>query len=222
LAHLRQFIAENYDRSDLRTLCSNLGVDRDEPGADGLSAESRERLLWMECRERLDKLLNDLHQILPKTYDQAELSMTLAGFEAGADVNNLGLVLMDLGNREGARTAFEHAVEIDEAVYGPYHPHVARDVNNLGNVLKEMGDLEGARDAYERALVIIETTLGPEHPNVAALINNLGVVLKDLGDLEGARAAFECAFAVFKRYLPPEHPHLVAVGSNVKSLRPQA
>ena len=37
-------------------------------------------------------------------------------------VNNLGSVLRDLGDLAGARAAFERALTIDEAAYGPDHP----------------------------------------------------------------------------------------------------
>ena len=68
------------------------------------------------------------------------------------DVNNLGRVLQDLGDLAGARAAFERALAIDEAAFGPDHPNVAIRVNNLGMVLQDMGDLAGARAAFERAL----------------------------------------------------------------------
>ena len=60
-------------------------------------------------------------------------------------VNNLGMVLKDLGDLDGAGKAFERALTIDENAFGPDHPNVATDVNNLGMVLKDLGDLAGAR-----------------------------------------------------------------------------
>ena len=63
-----------------------------------------------------------------------------------------------------AQAAFERALRIDEAVYGPEHPKVATDVNNLGSVLWALGDLAGAKVAFERALRIDEAVYGPAHP----------------------------------------------------------
>jgi len=94
-----------------------------------------------------------------------------------------------------ARANIDRALKIDEMVYGPEHPSVARDINNLGDVLWELGDLAGARANFERALKIDEAVYGPEHPNVAIRVSNLGSVLRDLGDM-GARINF-----VFQR--PP-------------------
>ena len=81
-------------------------------------------------------------------------------------VNNLGSVLKDLGDLAGARAAYERALKIDEAAFGPDHPNVASDVNNLGSVLKDLGDLAGARAAFERALSIFEKFLPADHPNI--------------------------------------------------------
>jgi len=113
----------------------------------------------------------------------------------------------------------ERALAIDEAVYGPDHPMVARDVNNLGGVLQDLGDLGGARAAFERALTIDEAVYGPDHPNVAIRVNNIGSVLQDLEDLMGARAAYERALRIFGSILPPDHPHIRIVRDNLERLR---
>ncbi|HEX6112455.1 MAG TPA: tetratricopeptide repeat protein [Geminicoccaceae bacterium] len=71
------------------------------------------------------------------------------------------------------RRAFERALRIDEASFGPDHPHVAIRVNNLGSVLRALGDLAGARAAFERALPIFERVLGPDHPSTRTVRGNL-------------------------------------------------
>jgi len=88
-------------------------------------------------------------------------------------VNNLGRVLRDLA---GARAAFERALHLDEAAFGPDHPNVAIRVNNLGNALQDLGDLAGARAAYERALRIKLRFLPPDHPHIRLTQRNLAVL----------------------------------------------
>jgi tetratricopeptide (TPR) repeat protein len=110
-----------------------------------------------------------------------------------ASLNNLGLVLRDLGDLPPARTALERALTIWEAQLGADHPHLAFGMSNLGLVLRDLGDLEGARAAEERALAIREAKLGPDHPHVVSNLSNLGFVLRDAGDLPAARAALERA-----------------------------
>ena len=88
-------------------------------------------------------------------------------------MNNLGGVLWELGDLEGARGCFERALGIDEAVYGQDHPNVATGVNNLGMVFKDLGDLEGARENYERALGICRRVYGEEHPKTQTVLRSL-------------------------------------------------
>ncbi|HJW91323.1 MAG TPA: tetratricopeptide repeat protein [Anaerolineales bacterium] len=137
-----------------------------------------------------------------------------AGVEgAGTLWNNLGSHLQEVAEYAGARQAFERALALDEAAFGPDHSTVAKDVNNLGGVLRIMGDLAGAKQAHERALRIGEATLGHGHPTVAIRVNNLGLVLRDLGDLVGARQAFERALAIWEKASGKEDPK-IATGFN--------
>jgi tetratricopeptide (TPR) repeat protein len=126
------------------------------------------------------------------------------GDELGAKLGDaLGTHLGMVADYHGARAAYERALKIDEAAYGPDHPNVATYVNNLGLVLQALGELAEARAAFERALKIGEAVYGPDHPNVATYVNNLGLVLKDLGELAEARAAFERALTIFEQVLGP-------------------
>jgi len=134
---------------------------------------------------------------------------------AGGTWNAFGRVLELLANHAGAKAAYERALVIDEAVFGPDHPKVATDVNNLGLVLKALGDHAGAKAAYERALVIDEAVFGPDHPNVAIRVNNLGLVLKDLGDHAGAKAAFERALVIDEAVFGPDHPKVAIRVNNL-------
>ncbi len=134
---------------------------------------------------------------------------------AGTLWNELGVHLETVADYPGARAAFERGLAIDEAVYGPNHPSVARDVNHLGLVLQDLGDLAGARAAFERALAIDEAAYGPDHPSVARDVSNLGSVLKAQGDLARARATFERALDIDEAVYTPDHP---SVARDVNSL----
>ena len=118
-------------------------------------------------------------------------------------LNNLGSVLQDLGEFQEARKYYERALKIDEQVYGPDHPDVARDVNNLGSVLQDLGEFQEARKCYERALKIDEQVYGPDHPKVAIRVNNLGSVLQDLGEFQEARKCYERALKIDEQVYGP-------------------
>jgi len=152
-----------------------------------------------ELPQRFTPLRSHLETVAPAA-ELAELE------QAGSLWNALGRQLRRLADYASARTALERALGIDEQVYGPEHPKVARDVNNLGGVLRDQGDLAGARECYERALGIDERVYGPEHPKVAIRVNNLGRVLRAEGDLVGARECYERTLGIDERVYGLEHP----------------
>jgi tetratricopeptide (TPR) repeat protein len=69
-------------------------------------------------------------------------------------LNNLALILKDLGDPDGAQPLAERALAITEAAYGPDHPTVAIRLNNLATILRDLGDPDGARPLAERAKTI--------------------------------------------------------------------
>ncbi len=148
----------------------------------------------------------------------AENAAAAGSARAGGLHNELGYHLRIIADLAGARAAFERALAIDAAAFGPDQPKVATLVNNLGLVLKDQGDLAGARAAYERALAIDEAAFGPNHPEVATDVNNLGLVLKDQGDLTGARAAYERALAIDEAAFGPDHPEVATDVNNLGSV----
>ncbi|MEE8535823.1 MAG: tetratricopeptide repeat protein, partial [Kiloniellales bacterium] len=137
----------------------------------------------------------------------AAAAATGGGERAGDLYNSLGYHLKMVADFAGARAAYERALAINEAAFGPDHPNVATVVNNLGLVLQTLGDLAAARVAIERALAIDEAAFGPDHPNVASGVNSLGSVLQDLGELAAARAAGERALTNYEAAIGPDHPN---------------
>ena len=131
------------------------------------------------------------------------------------DLNNLALILRDLGQPEAARPLQERALAIDEAAYGPDHPAVATDLNNLALILRDLGQPEAARPLQERALAITEAAYGPDHPAVATDLNNLALILRDLGQPEAARPLQERALAITEAAYGPDHP---AVATDLNNL----
>jgi tetratricopeptide (TPR) repeat protein len=147
-------------------------------------------------------------ELLERTLTLAEAAYGTGHLEVGYVLNELGVVLRDLGDLPGARAAHQRELEISQAALGPDHPDVAVALGNLGGVLHALGDLPGARAAHQRELEISQAALGPDHPDVAVALDNLGLVHRALGDLPAARTAHERALAISQAALGPDHPEV--------------
>ena len=90
---------------------------------------------------------------LPRIYETIKRRLYVSGEKSLVDVVhaaeaafNLGLLLREQDDTEGARAAYEQAVGSNHPDYAP------RAVFNLGNLLQDQGDLEKARVAYQVAI----------------------------------------------------------------------
>jgi tetratricopeptide (TPR) repeat protein len=167
------------------------GLFKEGPSVHPLLAQFARRLdadhsLLSQFSEALSKLANRTNHeedhtgnyslytpILPHVRDVAGYAEIADLAPAGQLWNSLGYHISDLADYAGAKAAYERALKIDEATYGPDHPTVAIRVNNLGGVLQALGDLAGAKAAYERALKIFIKFLPTGHPNIKTVQGNL-------------------------------------------------
>jgi tetratricopeptide (TPR) repeat protein len=117
-----------------------------------------------------------------------------------------------------AKALLERALAIDEAAYGPDHPHVATRLNNLATILRGLGQAEAARPLQDRALAIDEAAYGPDHPEVATALNNLALILRGLGQAEAARPLQERALAIDEAAYGPDHPAVARDLNNLATI----
>ena len=151
---------------------------------DGMRETERDE--WIEACLNLLRAVHDFREDDPETWKRCErLLPHVAAVVSHAEerglgkeatsylLNDAGMCLRTLSNLPLAKEYHERALKIDEGVYGPDHPKVARDANNLGGVLQDLGELAEARTAYERALKIDEVVYGPDHPRTRIIRSNL-------------------------------------------------
>ncbi|HUV83525.1 MAG TPA: tetratricopeptide repeat protein, partial [archaeon] len=128
-------------------------------------------------------------------------------------LNNLGALLFDMGRPEDAKTRYERALEMREALLAIdpqssiYQSWVATTLNNLGTLLSDMGRPEDAKTRYERALEIYEALLVTDpqssvyQSDVSMTLNNLGALLSDMGRKEDAKTRYECSLELYEALL---------------------
>ena len=65
-------------------------------------------------------------------------------------MNNLAILLKDLGKWREARALYERVLQGMEKAMGPEHPETLSSVNNLAVLLSDLGETAEARALYER------------------------------------------------------------------------
>jgi tetratricopeptide (TPR) repeat protein len=134
-------------------------------------------------------------------------------------LGRLGIYLRVSAQLPAARAAFVRALAIEEAVYGPDHPRVARALTKLGEVQWGMGKLSDARATQQHALAIIEAACAPDNPEVAVVLSNLGIVQRDLGELFDARATLVRALATAEAAYGADHPQVARALGDLGSVQ---
>lgn len=100
---------------------------------------------------------------------------------------DLGILLLQTGDLDGAKLALDNALEIELRMLGPEHESTATTLHALGVVAAEKGNLKEARDLQERAL----KGLAPESNNAATASLELAKLSMRLGDLGRARVLLD-------------------------------
>ena len=94
------------------------------------------------------------------------LAEELFGLESpslAASLNNLGLILRNQGDAQGAEEAALRAITVSEAAFPPGHQFVSTTRANLGKLYSEQGRIAEMVPVYERALANAEASYGASH-----------------------------------------------------------
>lgn len=129
--------------------------------------------------------------------------------------NNLGSILQERGDLDGAQRCIERALIIDERLYGPDAGRVAIRLSNLGAILRARGNLKDAKRCTERALRINERVYGAEHPFIAICANNLGSILRNMGELDEAQRYLKRALHIDETTYGSQHPNVARDANNL-------
>jgi tetratricopeptide (TPR) repeat protein len=132
-----------------------------------------------------------------------------------SSMNNLGVLLSDKGDYDGAEALYRRVFAGYKKVLGADHPDTLASMNNLGVLLSDKGDYDGAEVLYRRVFAGYEKVLGADHPDTLASMNNLGVLLSNKGDYDGAEVLYRRVFAGYEKVLGADHPDTLASVNNL-------
>ncbi|WP_196601785.1 tetratricopeptide repeat protein [Gloeocapsopsis dulcis] len=183
-------------------VCSKLGALYVETGSwqqgielleKGLKRSGLNAQVLYELHYHLGIAYSRLQQI-PKAiaHYQAAIGLSIYPLLKLGAYNNLGNLRQTTGDLNGAKMAYEIALQID--------PQFAAGCYNLGMTLKAMGFLNEAIANYHQAISL--------NPNYAEAYQNLAVVLLKTGKLKDSLAAFKQAIALHEIQSSPEAERL--------------
>ncbi|EGD76484.1 tetratricopeptide TPR_2 repeat protein [Salpingoeca rosetta] len=121
---------------------------------------------------------------------------------------NVGLVLKEYGEHDGAITCFKAALPIFLRTEGEKGENVAGLYHNLGIAYHSKGDYDRAIELYEKALTVFVETLGEKHPSTATSYLGLGNAYDSKGEHDRAIACFEKALGIQVETLGEKHPSI--------------
>jgi len=120
-------------------------------------------------------------------------------------LNNLYVLLSDLGREAEGLEALREATEIRREELPPHHPDLAAGLHNLGAALRNSGELEESEAAFEEAIEIRRVVYEGSHPLLAGSIRGYGMTLQRADRLEEAEAAYLEAYEMARARLGDQH-----------------
>jgi tetratricopeptide (TPR) repeat protein len=118
---------------------------------------------------------------------------------------SLAVLHQDFGEANDAKTHYEKAIQVFEAMNPPAELDVADLSNNLAFIYEEEGNFDEAEALFLKALQISHEYNGKNNAETAAICNNLGALYQKCGLLEQAREMHNMALEARKQDLGPQH-----------------
>jgi eukaryotic-like serine/threonine-protein kinase len=123
--------------------------------------------------------------------------------DLASNLNNLGILLRDLGLPDEALPYYRESVEMRIATLGADHAFTGFGHLNLGRLLLDLDRPEEARTELESAVHISTATLEPEHTQVLVARSSLARAKALTGEPERARAIFDEIIPVMREQRIP-------------------
>jgi len=111
-------------------------------------------------------------------------------------LNQLGIILSELGQNEESIKYYEKSLTIAVKIYGKGHSEIATRYNNIGLSWTGLGEYRKALTYHKKALAINKVAQGETHHDTATDYNNIGGVWRNLGYPKKAIEFYRKALAI--------------------------
>jgi tetratricopeptide (TPR) repeat protein len=160
-------------------------------------AQTRDDPVLRECAWLIDKAGSYLQvqarreEALPLMERALRIAETAYGpndGKVGKSLNNLAVLLRDLGHAAEALPKAKRAVQITAVAFAPGHPDVTTSRNTLAAIYRDLGQLEDAQCVLRSIPGIYEAAYRPEHYHdrveITVSLSLLAAIEPDLGGLD--------------------------------------
>ncbi|XP_013388678.1 uncharacterized protein LOC106157545 [Lingula anatina] len=117
---------------------------------------------------------------------------------------NIGVVMLNMDDVDGAVNAFQRALTINEKTHGEHHESTANTIHLLARAMSAQGKHVEALSTYQRAFRVMDEVLG-ESASTACTLRNIGQEMLTLEDADGAVNAFKIALAMEEKIHGEHH-----------------
>ena len=136
--------------------------------------------------------------------------------ELANSLYGLGTLLAQDGRNADSEKTLRSALALQQALYGPSNPAVARTLKDLARAVADDGNLNAAIPMMQRAVAMQRQLRGNEpHPDLAEVLNDMGMLLWQRGDSEEAEKFYRESLAMNRRLLGEKHPEVANGLENV-------
>lgn len=227
--------ATHDNRAALARSLHGLGEVLQGEGRDGDAESSLRKALTIQRKELgpqhadLARTLQDLalvmddeghlKEAIPVMREALDMQRRLNGTQPDPGlalaIDNLGALLNENGDYDGAEQLYHESLSMRQHLYGDRHPLVAMTLSNLASVRQTKGDLNGAEAMFRLALSIELETIGDVHPDVATILNNIAFIEYARGDKVAALADERKALTIMRQLFPGDHPEVARLENRI-------
>jgi serine/threonine-protein kinase len=130
----------------------------------------------------------------------------------------LALLLLDMGDYDGAETLLRESLEMRRRLLGDNHLEVATNLSSIATLLVARGQAAEAEPLIREALSILGEILPPDHWGIAYAESVLGAVLSAYGRHEEAEPLLSKSYPIVRDKTGVKSPYTRAVLARIVDL----